>query len=104
MWLYHRFPRSYREAEELLPARGVIVSQETVRQWCATFGPAYARGRRRRRARPGDTGHRNAVSVTINGEWRYLWRAVDHDGTVRDILVPSRRTITAAQRFPCRRC
>ncbi len=85
VWLYHRFPPSYREAEELLPARGVIVSQETVRQRCATFSPAYARGLRRRRARPGDTGDRDKVSVKINGEWQNLWRAVDHDGTVRDI-------------------
>ncbi|MGW1008376.1 IS6 family transposase, partial [Streptomyces sp. NPDC002520] len=57
VWLYHRFPLSYREVEELLFERGITVSHETVRAWCATFGPAYARNLRRRRPRPGDKWH-----------------------------------------------
>ncbi|MGW1005073.1 IS6 family transposase, partial [Streptomyces sp. NPDC002520] len=57
VWLYHRFPLSYREVEELLFERGITVSYETVRAWCATFGPAYARNLRRRRPRPGDKWH-----------------------------------------------
>ncbi len=54
VWLYHRFPLSYREVEELLFERGVVVSYESIRAWCTTFGPAYARQLRRRRPRPGD--------------------------------------------------
>jgi putative transposase len=99
VWLYHRFPLSYREVEELMLARGVIVSHETVRQWCAKFGPEYARGLRRRRARPGDKWHLDEVFVKINGERQYLWRAVDQDGNVLDILVQSRRNTKAAKRF-----
>jgi len=99
VWLYHRFPLSYREVEELMLARGVIVSHETVRQWSAKFGPEYARGLRRRRARPGDKWHPDEVFVKINGERRYLWRAVDQDGNVLDILVRSRRNTKAARRF-----
>ena len=57
-WLYHRFPLSLREVEEMMLERGVVVSHETVRQWCAKFGQTYANALRRRRARPGDTGYR----------------------------------------------
>jgi putative transposase len=56
VWLYHRFPLSFREVEELMLARGVIVSYETIRPWCAKFGPAYAAGLRRRKPRAGDNG------------------------------------------------
>ena len=99
VWLYHRFPLSFREVEELMPVRGVIVSYETIRQWCATFGPEYARRLRRRRPRPGDTWHLEEVFVTIGGTMRYLWRAVDQDGNVLDVLVQSRRDAKAATRF-----
>ena len=87
VWLYHRFPLSFREVEELLLVRGVIVTYETIRQWCAKFGPVYAAGLRRRQPRPGDTWHLDEVFVTINGRRHYLWRAVDQDGNVLDILV-----------------
>ena len=79
--------------------RGVIVSYETIRQWCAKFGPVYAAGLRRRHPRPGDTWHLDQVFVTINGRRHYLWRAVDQDGNVHDILVQPRRDAKAAQRF-----
>ncbi|PWI06345.1 IS6 family transposase [Streptomyces sp. NWU339] len=99
VWLYHRFPLSFREVEELLLERGVLVSHETVRRWCAKFGQAYANGLRRRRPRPGDKWHLDEVFVRINGERKYLWRAVDADGNVLDILVQNRRDTAAARRF-----
>ncbi|GDY68966.1 MULTISPECIES: IS6 family transposase [Streptomyces] len=99
MWLYFRFPLSFREVEELMLQRGVIVSYETVRRWCAKFGQAYANGLRRRRPRPGDKWHLDEVFVRVNGELKYLWRAVDQDGNVLDILVQNRRDKAAARRF-----
>jgi putative transposase len=68
-------------------------------QWCAKFGQTYANGLRRRRPRPGDTWHLDEVFITINGKRQYLWRAVDQQGTVLDILVTSRRDGKAATRF-----
>jgi putative transposase len=99
VWLYHRFPLSFREVEELMLVRGVIVSYETIRQWCAKFGPECACPLRRRRKRAADKWHLNEVSLTINGRWQYLWRAVDQDGNVLDILVQPRRDAKAAKRF-----
>ncbi|MFI6063144.1 IS6 family transposase [Streptomyces sp. NPDC051286] len=99
VWLYFRFPLSYREVEELMLQRGVIVSYETVRRWCAKFGQAYADRLRRRRPRPGDKWHLDEVFIKINGEQKYLWRAVDQDGNVLDVLVQSRRDAKAAKRF-----
>jgi putative transposase len=99
VWLYHRFPLSFREVEELMLARGAIVSNETIRQWCAKFGPTYARALRRRRPRAGDKWHLDEVFVKINGERRCLWRAAGQDGNVLDILVQSRRDAKAAKRF-----
>ena len=99
VWLYYRFPLSFREVEELMLVRGVIVSYETIRQWCAKFGPVYAAGLRRRRPRPGDKWHLDEVFVKINGHRQYLWRAVDQDGNVLDILVQPRRDAKAAKRF-----
>ena len=99
VWLYHRFPLSFREVEELMLVRGVIITYETIRQWCAKFGPVYAAGLRRRQPRPGDKWHLDEVFLTINGRWRYLCRAVDQDGNVLDILVQRRRDAKAAKRF-----
>ncbi|MFE7763095.1 IS6 family transposase [Streptomyces sp. NPDC057438] len=99
VWLYHRFPLSFREVEELMLERGVIVSYETVRRWCGKFGQTYAGALRRRRPRPGDKWHLDEVFVKINGQIRYLWRAVDQDGTMLDILVQNRRDKAAARRF-----
>ena len=81
VWLYHRLPLSFRDVEELMLVRGVIVTYETIRQWCAKFGPVYAAGLRRRQPRPGDKWHFDEVFLTINGRRHYLWRAVDQDGT-----------------------
>ena len=99
VWLYHRFPLSFREVEEMMMERGVVVSHETVRQWCAKFGQTYASQLRRRRPRPGDKWHLDEVFIKIQGKTHYLWRAVDQDGVVLDILVTSHRDAKAATRF-----
>ncbi|WP_434600143.1 IS6 family transposase [Streptomyces sp. A5-4] len=99
VWLYFRFPLSFREVEELMLERGVIVSYETIRRWSLKFGQDYANALRRRRPRPGDKWHLDEVFIKINGEQKYLWRAVDADGDVLDILVQNRRDTAAARRF-----
>jgi len=99
VWLYFRFALSYRDVEELLAERGVIVTYETIRQWCRKFGQPYANELRRRRPRPGDKWHLDEMFVGIHGVQHYLWRAVDQDGTVLDILVQSRRDKAAAKQF-----
>ena len=78
---------------------GFDVSYETIRQWCGRFGPAYARSLRKRRGRLGDTWHLDELFVNIQGRRQYLWRAVDQDGDVIDILVQPRRDRRAAERF-----
>ncbi len=99
VWLYHRFSLSFRDVEELLYARGIVVTYETVRQWCRKFGQAYANQLRRRRPRPGDKWHLDEVFLKINGKTHYLWRAVDQEDNVLDILVQSRRNKAAAKKF-----
>ena len=99
VWFYCRFCLSFRDAEDLLAQRGVTVTYETIRPWCQRFGPVYARQLRRRRGRMGDTWHLDEVFVTIQGRQQYLWRAVDEDGDVLDILVQSHRNRRAAVRF-----
>ena len=99
VWLYFRFPLSFREVEELMLERGVVVSYETIRRWTVKFGQDYANALRRRRPRPGDKWHMDEVFIKVNGEQKYLWRAVDADGDVLDILVRSRRDTAAARRF-----
>jgi putative transposase len=99
VWLYHRFCLSFRDVEDLLAQRGINVSYETVRQWCRKFGIEYARRLRRRQGRLGDTWHLDELFVTIQGQRQYLWRAIDQDGDVIDILVQPRRDQRAAERF-----
>ena len=99
VWLYHRFCLSFRDVEDLLAERGVVVSHETIRQWCRRIGPEYARKLTRRQGRLGDTWHLDELFVTIQGQRQYLWRAVDQDGDVLDILVQPRRDRRAAKRF-----
>ncbi|WP_405638629.1 IS6 family transposase [Streptomyces sp. NBC_00019] len=99
VWLYHRFPLSFREVEELMLERGVTVSYETIRRWCAKFGQAYANALRRRQPRPGDKWHLDEVFIKINGRLQYLWRAIDQNGNVLDILMQNRRDKAAARRF-----
>jgi putative transposase len=99
IWVYHRFCMSLRDVEDLLAQRGILVSYETIRAWCRKFGPGYARNLRRRQGRLGDIWHLDEVFIRINGQQHYLWRAVDQDGYVIDILVQSRRDVRAAERF-----
>jgi putative transposase len=97
--LYHVFSLSSRDVELLLAERGVVVSYETVRRWCKKFGQTVASHLRRRRPRPGDKWHLDEVFIRIEGVQHYLWRAVDQDGIVLDILVQPRRDAKAAKRF-----
>ena len=96
VWLYFRFPLSYRDVEDLLAERGIDVSYETVRRWALNFGQAYARRLRTTRPRPDARWHLDEVFVSIAGKRMYLWRAVDSEGEVLDILVQSRRNKKAA--------
>ena len=99
VWLYFRFALSYRDVEELLAERGIVLTYETIRQWCRKFGQTYANELRRRRPRPGDKWHLDEVFLAINGKQYYLWRAVDQGGNVLDILVQSRRNKQAARKL-----
>jgi putative transposase len=99
VWLYYRYCLSFRDVEDLLAERGIVVSYETVRQWFRKFGPDYAQRLKRRQGRLGDTRFLDEVFVTINRQRQHLWRAVDQDGDVIDILVQSRRDGSAARRF-----
>ncbi|MDO0924136.1 IS6 family transposase [Streptomyces sp. TG1A-8] len=99
VWRYFRFPLGFREVEGLMPERGVVVSHETVRRWCAKFGQSCADGLCQRRPRSGDTWHLDEVFTRVNGERKYLWRALDAGGSVLDIPVQSRRDTAAARRL-----
>ena len=99
VWLYYRFSLSFRDVEDLLAERGITVSYETIRHWCDTFGLAYARRLRRRAGPVGDTWYLDELFVTIHGQRQYLWRAVDQDGDVIDILLQPHRDRHAAARF-----
>ncbi len=99
IWLYPRFCLSFREVEDLLAERGITVSYETIRQWCQKFGPESARRLKRRQGRLGDTWHLDELFLTIQGQRHYLWRVVDQDGDVIDILVQPRPDQRAAERF-----
>ena len=99
VWLYHVFSLSLRHVELLLAERGIVVSYETVRRWCEKFGESFAKRLRRRRPRPGDKWYLDEVFIRIQGVQHYLWRAVDQDGVVLDILIQPRRDAKTAKRF-----
>ena len=99
VWMYFRFPLSLRMVEEMLAERGIMVSHETTRRWGRKSGGAYAAEIRRRQAATGDKWHLDEVVISIRGETRWLWRAVDQHGVVLDILVQSRRDAKAAKRL-----
>src|SRR5262245_25524182 len=99
VWLYYRFSLSYRDVQEILFERGITVTHQAIRQWCLKFGQDYANQLKRRRPRTGDKWHLDEVFVTINGKRHYLWRAVDQDDNILDILVQSRRNKQAAKKF-----
>ena len=89
----------FRDVEDLLAQRGIIVTHETIRQWCRKFRAEYARILRRRRSRLGDIWYLDELFVTIQGQRQYLWRAVDQNGDAIEILLQSRRDQHAAERF-----
>lgn len=100
VWLYFRFPLSLRMVEDMLAARGIIVSHQTVRLWAEKFGRAFASEIRRRSAgRVGDKWHLDEAVVSIRGKKHWLWRAVDQDGFVLEVLVQSRRNAKATKRL-----
>src|SRR5437899_815654 len=99
VWLHFRFPLGLRMVEELLAARGIIVSHETVRQWALKFGQQFANQIRRRLPRGGDKWHLDEVALKIAGVKHWLWRAVDQTGIVLDVLVQRRRDKRAAKRL-----
>ena len=98
VWLYFRFPLSLRMVEEMLAARGIVVSHETVRQWALKFGQTFANEIRQRLPRVGDKWHLDEVVIKIAGKTHWLWRAVDQHGVVLDV-VQSRRDAKAAKRL-----
>ena len=99
VWLYHCFSLSLRDVELILAARGIVVSYESIREWGLRFGRIFANALKQRRPQPGDKWYMDEVFIRIRGKQHYLWRAVDQDGNVLDILVQSRRSATAATRF-----
>lgn len=99
VWLYFRFTLSFRDVEDILAYRGVIVTYEAIRQWTLKFGQDYANTLRRGEPKRGDKWHLDEVVLTMNGKHHDLWRAVDQDGYTLDILVQPRRDRKAAKRF-----
>jgi len=99
VWLYYRFNLSHRDTEHLLAEKKIVVTHESIRLWCIKFGPRYARKLRHRHQGYGDTFFLDEVFVRIQGKQRYLWRAIDQDGGVVDVLLQSRRDAKAAKRF-----
>ncbi len=99
VWLYFRFPLSLRMVEEMLAARGIVVSHETVRQWALKFGQEFANRIRWRLPQAGDKWRLDEVAIKITGVQHWLWRAVDQNGMVLDVLVQSRRDKRAAKRL-----
>ncbi|EWY35836.1 hypothetical protein N825_34045 [Skermanella stibiiresistens SB22] len=100
VWLYYRFPLSLRMVGEMLAFRGIMVSHETIRQWALKFGQEFANIIRQRLPRPGDKWHMDEVVLKIAGKKHHLWRAVDQDDVVLDVLIQSRRNTKAAKRLP----
>ena len=102
VWPYHCFSLSLRDVELILAARGVVVSDESIRAWGLRFGQQFAHTLKRRRPKPGDKWHLDEVFIRIQGKQHYLWRAIDQDGHVLEILVQGRRNTRAARRFFCK--
>src|SRR6478736_1196918 len=99
VWMYLRFTLSYRDVEDLLAERGIQVSYETIRRWVQVFGPGIARRLRARRPRPHGRWQLDEMFVRIGGKQMYLWRAVDAEGEVLDVLVQAKRDKLAARKL-----
>jgi len=96
VWLYFRFTLSFRDVEELLAQRGIEVTYETVRCWTIKFGPQIARNLKRRRPAPSPRWHLDKMVCSVGGRRMYLWRAVDDEGEVLDLVMQRRRDTGAA--------
>ena len=99
IWMYLRFTLSYRDVEELLAERGIVVTYESIRRWVLTFGPAIARRLRAGRPKPHSRWHLDEMSVRVGGKLMYLWRAVDAEGEVLDVLLQAKRDSKAARKL-----
>ena len=99
VWMYLRFTLSFHDVEELLAERGIEVTYESVRRWVLTFGPQIARRLRAQRPRPHSRWHLDEMAVRIGGKQMYLWRAVDAEGEVSDVLLQAKRDAKAAQKL-----
>jgi len=99
VWMYLRFTLSFRDVEELLAERGIVVTYESIRRWVLTFGPAIARRLRARRPKPHGRWHLDEMAIRIGGKHMYLWRAVDAEGEVLDVLVQAKRNAKAARKL-----
>ena len=99
IWLYYTFPLNYRDIEKMMLYRGVKVTYESIREWCQKFGQQYANHLRRKRPYIADKWHLDEVVVAIKGQQYYLWRAVDSEGNVLDVLLQQHRDTKAAKRF-----
>src|SRR5918995_4900290 len=99
VWMYLRFTLSFGDIEELLAERGIVVTYESIRRWVLTFGPAIARRLRARRPRPHGRWHLDEMVVRVGGKQMYLWRAVDAEGEILDVLVQPKRDTKAARKL-----
>ena len=99
VWMYLRFTLSFRDVEELLAERGIVVTYESIRRWVLTFGPMMARRLRARRPKPHGRWHLDEMCVRVGGKQMYLWRAVDAEGEVLDVLLQAKRDTKAARKL-----
>src|SRR3954451_19770922 len=99
VWMYLRFTLSFRDVEELLAERGITVAYESVRRWVLTFGPTIARTLRARRPKSHSRWHLDEMCARIGGKQMYLWRAVDAEGEVLDVLLQAKRDAKAARKL-----
>ena len=99
VWLYHRFNHSYRDVQEQLAFRGIILSHETIRDWSIKFASNFKDVIKKRERKPNDKWHLDEMAVNINGEPFVLWRAVDSDGIELDVILQKSRNKKAAIRF-----
>src|ERR687889_2354548 len=99
VWMYLRFTLSFRDVEELLAERGIVVTYESIRRWVLTFGPAIARRLRAKRSKTHGRWHLAEMAVRIGGKQMYLWRAVDAEGEVLDVLLQAKRDTKAARKL-----
>ena len=99
VWLYHRFNHSYRDIQEQLAYRGIILSHETIRSWCYKFSSHFKEVIKKQERKPKDKWHLDEMTIRINGEYFVLWRAVDSDGYELDVFLQKRKNKKAAIRF-----